>query len=199
MSASQALVADDILGSYPLSRHRCLLDVGGGDGSFALRAAQKVGRLQVICFDLPAVIDCARARIANSGLGARVSAVAGDFFKDPLPRGADVLSLVRVLHDHDDDAAARILAAARAALPSDGTLLLAEPLSGTPGGQRAADAYFGFYLLAMGSGKPRSVRGLDALLKEAGFTSSRLRTTHLPMNVRVLVARCAERKSVKTH
>ncbi len=34
MAASQPLVADEILDAYPFARHRCLLDVGGGDGSF---------------------------------------------------------------------------------------------------------------------------------------------------------------------
>ena len=39
MAASQPLVAADVLEAYKLSRHRCLLDVGGGDGSFLIQAA----------------------------------------------------------------------------------------------------------------------------------------------------------------
>ena len=61
-----------------------------------------------------------------------------------------------MLHDHDDAAALALLRAARAALPPDGTLLLAEPMAGTPGAEPMGDAYFGFYLLAMGSGRPRT-------------------------------------------
>ena len=42
------------------------------------------------------------------------------------------------------------------ALPADGTLLLAEPMAGSRGAEPVGDAYFGFYLLAMGSGRPRT-------------------------------------------
>ena len=41
---------------------------------------------------------------------------ACDFFAEPLPSGADAFTLVRVLHDHDDDAALEILRAIRAAV-----------------------------------------------------------------------------------
>jgi demethylspheroidene O-methyltransferase len=50
------------------------------------------------------------------------------------------------------------------------------------------DAYFGFYLLAMGKGKSRSVERLSEMLVEAGFASVRLESTRLPLQVRMLVA-----------
>ena len=47
---------------------------------------------------------CARAeRLGSLGLAGRVETIGGDMLRDPLPRGADVISLVRVLHDHDDE------------------------------------------------------------------------------------------------
>ena len=36
---SQPLVADEVLDAYDLHGHRCLLDVGGGQGRFLLAAA----------------------------------------------------------------------------------------------------------------------------------------------------------------
>jgi len=53
------------------------------------------------------------------------------------------------VHDHDDATVVRLLRAVRAALPPDGTALIAEPMSGQAGAGAMADAYFGFYLLAM--------------------------------------------------
>ncbi|HZA01667.1 MAG TPA: methyltransferase dimerization domain-containing protein, partial [Hyphomicrobiaceae bacterium] len=41
MSASQALIADDVLDAYSLRGHRVLLDVGGGDGTFLVKAASR--------------------------------------------------------------------------------------------------------------------------------------------------------------
>ena len=89
------------------------------------------------------------------GLGARATTHGGNFFADPLPDDADVISLVRVVHDHDDDRV-RELSGQRAPLAAPGgTLLVAEPMSGTPEAAPCADAYFGFYLLAMGTGRAR--------------------------------------------
>ena len=66
---------------------------------------------------------------------------------------------MRVVHDHDDGAALHLMRAVHAALPRGGRLLLAEPMAGTPGAERMGDAYFGFYLLAMGSaGRGRAGR-----------------------------------------
>ena len=42
-------------------------------------------------------------------------------------------------------------------------------MSGTPGAEPITEAYFGFYLLAMGTGRPRTAEELAALLRQAGF------------------------------
>jgi demethylspheroidene O-methyltransferase len=187
MAVSQPLVADDMLAAYPLGSHRCLLDLGGGDGTFLIRAAASAPGLKLMLFDLPAVAERARLHFEAAGLDSRAVAFGGDFRTGPLPAGADIVSLIRVVHDHDDDAALAILCAAWQALPPGGTLLLAEPMAATPacGG---VEAYFAFYLLAMGSGRPRRPDELTALLHTAGFTGVRLLPTRRPMLVRILLA-----------
>jgi demethylspheroidene O-methyltransferase len=92
------------------------------------------------------------------------------------------------VHDHDDGPALTILRAARQALPPGGTLLLAEPMSGTPGAEPIGDAYFGFYLWAMGSGRPRTAEELEALLREAGFNRVKEIRTRRPLLTRLLIA-----------
>ncbi len=191
MAASQPMVAAEVLGAYALRRHRCLLDVGGGDGSFLVQAARQAPGLRLILFDLPAVADRARGNFKASGLADQATSVGGDFHVDPLPLGADIVSLVRILHDHDDDAALAILLAARKAMPAGGTLLLAEPMAGTPGAEPVGAAYFGFYLLAMGAGRPRSRAEYSTLMAKAGFGPPRHLATHAPMLASVLVARAS--------
>jgi demethylspheroidene O-methyltransferase len=190
MAASQPLVAQDVLEAYDLGGHRRLLDLGGGDGTFLMAVAAAAPNLDLRLFDLPAVAARASARFAESGLGKRARAIGGDFLADPLPPGADVISLIRVIHDHDDDAAMAILHAARKALPPGGTLLLAEPMADTAGAETVG-AYFSFYLLAMGSGRPRSLEELSGMLQAAGFARIEAPKTRRPMLVRVLVGRCA--------
>ena len=189
MAASQPLVADEILDAYPLRRHRCLLDVGGGDGTFAVEAARRAPDLAVRLFDLPAVAQKATARFAAAGLAGRAQAVGGDFHRDALPAGADVATLVRVVHDHDDAVARALLRAVHRALPPGGTLVVAEPMAGVAGAEPVGDAYFGFYLLAMGSGRPRAAEALGALISSAGFAKPRAVATASPWQTGVLVAR----------
>ncbi len=188
MAASQPLVASDVLDAYPIARHRCLLDVGGGDGSFLASAAARAPSLRLMLFDLPAVSQRAHARFAAEGLQGRATTFGGSFLHDALPTGADVVSLVRVVHDHDDADAMTLLRAVRRALPAGGRLLLAEPMAGTPGAEPMGGAYFGFYLLAMGRGRPRTADELARMLQAAGFDRVRPRSTSQPLQTRLLVA-----------
>ena len=156
MAASQPLVAAEILDAYPFHRHRCVLDAGGGDGSFILSVASRIPTLRLMLIDLPPVADRARVRLRTAGLSERMSVTAGDFLSDAWPDGADLVTLVRVVHDHDDPAVLELFRRAHRALPPGGTLLIAEPMADTPGAEPMGDAYFGFYLLAMGSGRART-------------------------------------------
>lgn len=188
MSATNPLVAEDILAAYPFGRHRHLLDVAGGDGTFLAAVAARHPHLQVTLFDLPAVAGKAAARFAAAGLAGRARAVGGSFRGDPLPRGADVISLVRVVHDHDDPVVRDLLRSAFESLPPGGVLLIAEPLAEAAGAETTGDAYFGFYLLAMGHGRPRTAAALSAFLAEAGFVQVRAVPTRLPLQVGLVVA-----------
>lgn len=188
MAASQALIAEQVLSAYPMRKHRRLLDVGGGSGAFAMAALQKASRLEACVFDLPSVAERARKRFEDNGYGARGLACGGDFVIDPLPDGYDLVSLVRVLHDQDDKVALQILKSVRTAITPKGVLLIAEPMLATRGAETIA-AYFGFYLLAMGQGKPRSKGDIKCLLSRAGFTSVKEYRTSAPLMARVLTAR----------
>jgi demethylspheroidene O-methyltransferase len=189
MAASQSFIADEVIAAYPFAEHRRLLDVGGGDGTFLRAVARAAPGLELHLFDLPAVAATARRRFAQAGVAAE--AHGGSFFDDPLPDGADLVTLVRVVHDHDDASVLTLLRSVRRAIAPDGTLLLAEPMAGTRGAEPIGAAYFGFYLWAMGSGRARTPSELAELLAAAGFGPPRERATHRPLLVRLMEARPA--------
>ena len=188
MASSQSLVAQEILQAYPVGRHRRLLDVGGGTGAFVSAVAASAPDIGLELFDLPPVAALARERLTSLGHGARVRIHGGNFKRDPLPAGADLISLVRVVHDHPDADVLALLRAVRATLPAGGCLLLAEPMAGTRGAESVGDAYFGWYLMAMGSGRPRTERELTTMLRAAGFDRVRAHPTRFPLQTGVLVA-----------
>lgn len=189
MSASQPLIADDVLDAYPMVRHKTLMDVGGGEGRFLAAAARRAPSLGLMLFDLPPVAVRAEAHLRDEGLIERAALHGGDFQVDPLPKGADLISLVRILHDHDDDIVEGLLRAVHTALPErGGTLIIAEPMSGASGAEPIGDAYFGFYLMAMGRGRPRTAPELINLAKRAGFRKARESATRRPMLTGLIVA-----------
>lgn len=188
MAASQPLVGAHILDAYRFARHRRMLDVGGGEGGFLESVGARCPAVQLGLFDLTAVVERARARLDAAGLGHRATFHSGNFRADPLPHGYDLITLVRVLHDHDDAPALGLLRAIHTALPPRGRVLIAEPMADTQGAEPAGDAYFGLYLFAMGSGRPRTPGEIRALLYAAGFSACRLVRTALPLTCRVLIA-----------
>ncbi|MHB2167166.1 methyltransferase [Alsobacter sp. R-9] len=189
MAASQQFIAGEVLDAYPVAGHRRLLDVGGGEGAFIRAAARRAPALECMLFDVPPVADRATAAFAADGLAQRARAFGGNMFTDPLPQGADLVSLVRVLYDHPDDRVLTLLKATRAALAPGGTLIVAEPMAATPGAETVGAAYFGFYLMAMKGGESRSPDALAGLLRQAGFSQVDTRSTRSPLLTGLLVAR----------
>jgi demethylspheroidene O-methyltransferase len=188
MAATQGFIARDILAAHPVVRYRRILDVGGGEGAFLIAAAEQAPAAELMLFDLPSVAAIAEARLEEAGLAARSRVAGGDFKTDPLPAGADLITLIRILHDHDDDVARQILAKAFDALAPGGRLLIAEPMAGTQGAAPMGDAYFGIYLWAMGTGEPRSRELLSEMLRAAGFRRVRPVRTRRPMLMELIVA-----------
>jgi len=183
MAESQVLVAQDTLRLVDLGKRRHLLDVGGGTGAFLAEVATACPRLALSLFDLPQVLAG-----VPPGLRDRVTCHPGSFRTDPLPQGADTISLVRVLYDHPDPVVSDLLRAVFAALPKGGMLLVSEPMSGGDRPDPATDVYFAVYTLAMRTGRTRSAAEIAALLAAAGFEGVSTRPGDRPYVTSVVTA-----------
>lgn len=188
MTQSQDLVSSQILDAYSLKRHRKILDIGGGEGTFLMRVAERAPHLALQVFDVPAVAERARQNFERRGLASRATATGGDFFNDPLPEGADLVTLVRVVHDHDDAAVMNLLRRVRSAVAPGGAVLIAEPMAGTVSSATVGDAYFNFYFMAMGVGRARTAGEIAAMLSAAGFGAATELKTSIPLQCKVMIA-----------
>ncbi|MEW9921750.1 methyltransferase [Marimonas sp. MJW-29] len=188
MAQSQLLVADDTLDAVSLKNVSHLMDIGGGTGAFLAEAGNRYPALRMTLFDLPAVAPHAEARFAQAGLTGRTRVAGGSFRSDPLPEGADAISLVRVLYDHTDETVAALLSKVFGVLPPGGRLIISEPMSGGRRPERAGDAYFAIYTLAMGTGKARSAAEIGAMCRAAGFEKVQEFSARRPFITRCLVA-----------
>ena len=183
MSESQILVAQDTLSLVDFSQRKHLLDVGGGTGAFLTETAPAHPDLALTLFDLPQVV----AQIPPQA-PARLRVVPGSFRTDPLPTGADTLSLVRVLYDHPDTVVRPLLRAAFDALPKGGMIVVSEPMSGGERPDPTTDVYFAIYTMAMRTGRTRSAPEIAALLAQAGFCRPSMRPGFRPFVTSVVTA-----------
>ncbi|MDR1296838.1 MAG: methyltransferase domain-containing protein [Deltaproteobacteria bacterium] len=86
------LQAARIIAGLPGSRDFSLmLDLGGGPGVFGLYAASLLPGLRVTVLDSAPVLEVAKKYIREHGFGDRVVTAPLDYFKDPLPGGADIV------------------------------------------------------------------------------------------------------------
>lgn len=188
MADSQGLVAQDTLRMVSLADVKCLLDVGGGSGAFLMAVAQAYPTLDLMLFDLPAVVPAARERFEKAGQAGRLVGHDGSFRTDSLPQGADGISLIRVLYDHSDDTVRALLSKIYDTLPAGGRLLISEPMSGGDRPEPAGDVYFAFYTMAMRTGKTRSAREIAHLCDIAGFGQINIPTAPRPFVTSVVTA-----------
>lgn len=173
MAASQKAVSEQIINSYDFARHTRMLDVGGGSGAFLKAVGQVYPKLERHLFDLPDVVSLAD--------DASLKTHGGDFRRDALPHGMDLISLVRVVHDHDDSVVVAVLKNIRRVCSRDTVLLIAEPLAGNPATARVTDAYFNLYFAAMGQGRTRTPAEIAALAVQAGFQRPKNWRTDMPL------------------
>jgi orsellinic acid C2-O-methyltransferase len=175
MEGITAVASRAVLAAYDFGRFRCAMDIGGGNARLLADILAATPSLTGVLFDLPHVAPAAQALLAGRGLATRCRVEGGSFFEG-VPTGADLHLLMQVLHDWDDDRVVAILRACRAALPTDGTLLVVErvmPERAEPG--PGADKFLtDLEMLVMTGGMERTEGEFRALLAEGGFAPRRV-------------------------
>ena len=189
MAHTQPLVTAEVIDSYSFAKHKHLLDIGGGQGAFVSQLVELYPQLQCTIFDLPGVAELANTHINKLGLSNKIKALGGNFFQGELPKGADIATLIRVIFDHDDSRVSILLRNVFNALEPGASLILAEPMAGTPGQEAMGDAYFGFYLLAMGRRRPRTQTEISTMLQAAAFESISLLPSAIPLHAQILICK----------
>jgi hypothetical protein len=158
-----------ILKSYDFSAFGTIADIGGGRGHLLEAVLQAAPRARGVLFDQPHVTAAAQTAGMESD---RLRVHPGNFFTDALP-AADCYLIMQVIHDWNDQDAARILADIRRAATPGAKLLLIEcivPDDSTPSWTRLLD----LQMLTLLSGKERTKKEYSEMLRTAGFRLDRV-------------------------
>lgn len=103
------------------SKHKTIMDVGGGYGAAISNIKKTLPNLDCYLFDLDKVID-------KCNLGNSINCIKGNFFVE-IPQLTEAIILSRVLHDWNDEKASLIINNVYQALPKTGYLYVIENCS----------------------------------------------------------------------
>lgn len=151
-----------------LAEAKVVVDVGGGRGTFLLELLERAPSLRGVLYDLPHVVESAKARFAAAGLGERVDFVSGNFFES-VPANADCYVVKHVVHNWDDEHAKTILRNCAKAGGPGAQVLIVEGLI-LPAYVRDGTRLLDLEMLALtGQGRERSKPQFRRLLAESGL------------------------------
>ncbi len=154
--------------AYDWSAVGHVVDVGGGTGARLIALLRAHPSLRGTLVELPGPAERAAGRFAEVGLSERVVVVARSFF-EPLPAGADVYVLSRILHDWPDAEATAILRrCAEAAGPEDRVLVVEEVLDDAD--DMAEMTAFDLFMLIGCGGRERTLDEFRTLGGAAGLS-----------------------------
>jgi hypothetical protein len=117
-------VAEPLVREVNPGGFHCVLDVGGGSGTWTLAWLQTDPATRAILFDLPEVIPLASERLTDCGVAERVDLVSGDFYVDSLPRGADLVWMSAIIHQNSREENRALYRRVAEALESGSRLLI---------------------------------------------------------------------------
>jgi 3-hydroxy-5-methyl-1-naphthoate 3-O-methyltransferase len=120
-----SLMVGHALGSaFDFSKHRVMLDLGGGTGAMSIGVCDVYPDLHSIVVDLPGTADVAKQCVNESGLSERIEVRSGNFKEDELPLGFDIAILANLLSVASEETNRHLFKRLFEALPEGGVCIL---------------------------------------------------------------------------
>ena len=101
-----------------------ILDVGGGSGAFAVAFVRAQRGVTATVFDLPEVLPLTEKYVREEKLIDRIELVAGDYTRDELPGGNDLVFLSAIVHSNSPEQNRELVRKCARALNPEGTLVV---------------------------------------------------------------------------
>lgn len=152
-----------------------MLDVGGASGTYLIEFLKQLPDISATLFDLPDVISLAEERVSQQGLSARVNFAPGDFYKDPLPGGHDLVWLSAIIHQNSRTQNVALFEKCFNALESGGRLWIRDHIMDEQRVNPPAGAIFAVNMLVVTrGGSTYTLSEVSRDLETAGFVSPKI-------------------------
>jgi hypothetical protein len=172
---------ETVVAAYDFSSYETIVDIGGGTGNLLAAILDRHPRARGVLADRPHVLSEAAALVASRRLADRIALEPIDFFTS-IPDCGDLYLLSHVIHDWTAEQCLTILRNCRTVMKPGSRLLIIEmvlPPGNTPHPGKLLD----LAMLVMPGGEERTPDEYDSLLKQAGFTLTRVIPTASAVSV----------------
>ncbi|MBN1496995.1 MAG: hypothetical protein JXA07_09520 [Spirochaetes bacterium] len=152
-----------------------LLDLGGSHGQYSIEFCKRYPRLTGVVYDWPSASRIAMENILSTGLSGRISFMAGDFLKDELPDGQDIILMFNTIRIFDPVILKTILVKICRSLNHGGLLVIMDHIGkASPSRFMKANAYFVLLeLFNSTEGRIYTHAEIADFLDQSGFSRTR--------------------------
>ncbi|HEU5019206.1 MAG TPA: class I SAM-dependent methyltransferase [Pseudolabrys sp.] len=163
-----------------------ILDVAAGPGFYGIEIAKALAGTEVTAIDWPEVLALARNNAVRAGVQAGYHELAGNAFQLDWGTNFDCVVLANFLHNFDRSECISLLRKAKAALATDGSVLIVEFVPNPDRISPPTAAFFAFFMLGTTPrGDAYTADEIEEMAMKAGFR--RLAVHHLPPSPETLL------------
>ena len=166
-----AFSVEELVNATDFTGKKHFLDIGGGPGTYAIGLCSKYPDLKATVFDLPEVVPIAEEQIVKAGMGERIDTKSGDYLKDPVGTGYDIILISNIIHSLGEKDILLLFGKARKALADGGELIVKDFF---PEDDRTGPEYPLVFAVNMLSGTKEgntyTGKEITGWLKQSGFT-----------------------------
>jgi SAM-dependent methyltransferase len=130
-----------------LSGIKSVLDVGGGSGAFSMAFVARKPEIEATVFDLPNVVPITQKFIEKEGFIGKIKTHTGDYTKDDLPSGFDLVFLSAIIHSNSLETNADLIKKCFKALNRKGIIVIQDWIMNNDRTQPASGAIFAINML----------------------------------------------------
>lgn len=148
-----------------------MLDLGGGPATFSIGLCQRFKALKATVFDLPEAIKIAGKNLARCHeVEGRIRLLEGDFLKDDLPAGFDLVLISNVIHMMNEEQNGGLMGKVHRSLNPGGRIVIKDHILNEDLTRPVHGALFSLHMLLHTGGRDYSFNEIRGWLDTAGFT-----------------------------
>lgn len=182
MTNSSLMLSYAILSEYNFNKAKTIIDIGGGQGILLAMILYKYSTIQGKVFDLPHVVEGAKIIAEEHNVSNRLETISGNFFED-IPKGGDMYFLKSIIHNLSDEQCIDLLKRIGSVLPSNGKILIFEPIIENNNRYSFAKLYDIQMLVGRNGGKERTREEFKEIVENAGLKLNKIIETAAPFSI----------------